>query len=86
MALATKMEAYMRILLSALNDPSSLDEKCCSNAEQRRGYIRVSLESFADILYQYYSERKEEPGYFEGPPPDMDISIDALMRRFAEGR
>jgi len=85
MALATKMEAYMRILLSALNDPSTLDEKCCRNPEQRRGYIRVSLESFADILYQYYSDRKENSGYFEGPPPEMDISIDALMRRFAEG-
>jgi hypothetical protein len=84
MALATKMEAYMRILLNALNDPSSFDDRCCRNADQRRGYIRVSLESFSDQLFVYYCERKDEPGYFEGDPPEMDISIDSLMKRFAE--
>jgi len=85
MALATKMEAYMRILLAAVNDPSSFDDKCCKNSDQRRGYIKASLEQFSDQLYIYYVECGEsEPGYFEGEPPEMEISIDALMRKFAE--
>ena len=79
----------MRILLCAVSDPSSFDDKCCPNSDQRRGYIQISLESFSDVLYNYYSSesRAEDvvPGYFEGEPPEMDISIDALMKRFAEG-
>jgi len=85
MALATKMEAYMRILLAAVNDPSSFDDKCCKNSDQRRGYIKASLEQFSDQLYIYYVECGDsEPGYFEGEPPEMEMSIDALMRKFAE--
>ena len=89
MALSTKMEAYMRILLCAVNDPSSFDDHCCPNSDQRRGYILVSLESFSDTLFEYYKDcgaRTEDAGeYFEGEPPEMEISIDALMKRFAEG-
>ena len=89
MALATKMEAYMRILLRAVNDPSSFDDKCCPNSDQRRAYILVSLESFSSALYDYYcdSDNRNANGasrYFEGEQPEMDISIDALMRRFME--
>ena len=62
---------------------------CCPNSDQRRGYILVSLESFSDTLFEYYKDRgarTEDAGeYFEGEPPEMEISIDALMRRFAEG-
>ena len=84
MALATKMEAYTRILLDALHNPSSFDSSICSDAEQRRVYIEVSLEGYADMLANLYKEQQLVNGHLAGEPPPNEIDISMLMRRFSE--
>ena len=82
MALATKMEAYTRILLDTLHDPSSFDASICPDAEQRRVYIEVSLKGYADLVANLYEEQQLVFGPFGGDPPPPDIDVNTLMRRF----
>ena len=78
-ALATKMHAYVRILLNAISDPDSFDSTMCPNAAQRRVYIETSLEAYAELLYDVYCEQELTPGALAGDPPEFDININALM-------
>ena len=85
-ALATKMHAYVRILLNALTHPESFDDTVCAGAEQKRAYIRKSLEGYAELLYDIYCEQEVTPGLLAGEPPELDLDIESLMRRFSESR
>ena len=83
-ALATKMHAYIRILLHALDEPMTFDDSICPDAARRRVYIETSLEGYADLLFDVYCEQELTPGALAGEPPEFDIDINNLMRRFAE--